>query len=52
MIIHVVQEGETTAYVKLAPQYGFYGVGVWNIMRFFPQMWLVINSQYEIEKVV
>lgn len=28
------------------------GVGIWNIMFYFPQMWLVINSQYEIEKVL
>jgi hypothetical protein len=28
------------------------GIGVWNIMRSFPQLWLVINSLYDIEKVI
>jgi spore germination protein len=39
------------AYVKLIPEYGFNGVSIWNIMSYFPQMWMVINSQYEIEKI-
>jgi spore germination protein len=28
---------------------GFKGLSIWNIMYFFTQMWLVINSQYDIE---
>ena len=40
------------AIVNLVPDYGFQGIGIWNIMNFFPQMWLVINSQYEIETVL
>lgn len=28
------------------------GIGIWNIMRTFPQLWLVINSLYDIEKVI
>jgi Predicted glycosyl hydrolase len=39
------------AYTKLVPDFKLNGVGIWNIMLFFSQMWLVINSQYEIEKV-
>lgn len=39
------------AYMKLAPEYGLYGVSIWNVMSFFSQMWLVINSQYEIAKI-
>ena len=38
--------------VNSVPEYGFQGVGIWNIMNFFPQMWLVINSQYNIETVL
>lgn len=38
--------------VNLVPEYGFQGAGIWNIMNFFPQMWLVINSQYKIETVL
>jgi spore germination protein len=36
------------AFIDLLPEYGFNGVGIWNIMSYFPQMWLVINSQYDI----
>lgn len=32
--------------------YGIHGLGIWNIMYFFDQLWLVINSQYNIEKVL
>ena len=39
------------AIVSLVPEYGFQGVGIWNIMHYFPQLWLVINSQYNIEKI-
>lgn len=28
------------------------GPSVWNIMNYFPQLWLVINSQYELEELV
>ncbi len=27
------------------------GTGIWNIMKYYPQLWLVINSQYEIVKI-
>lgn len=40
------------ATLVLVSQYGINGIGVWNIMYFFDQMWLVINSQYVIEKVL
>jgi spore germination protein len=40
------------AYVGLVPEYGYNGVGIWNIMVYFPQLWLVINSQYEIEEIL
>ncbi|MHB8127958.1 MAG: LysM peptidoglycan-binding domain-containing protein [Mobilitalea sp.] len=40
------------ALVKLILEYGFMGANIWNIMQFFPQLWLVINSQYEIVKVL
>jgi spore germination protein len=40
------------AYVKLVPEFGFNGVTIWNIMSFLPQMWMVINSKFEIKKVL
>lgn len=40
------------AKLALVPQYGFNGVSYWNIMRYFPQNWLVLNSLYEIRRVL
>lgn len=28
------------------------GAGFWNIMRYFPQNWLVLSSIYDIEKLL
>ncbi|MDF2803326.1 MAG: Peptidoglycan-binding lysin domain protein [Anaerocolumna sp.] len=39
------------ALIKIVPEYGIQGAGIWNIMHYFAQMWLVINSQYGIIKV-
>lgn len=40
------------SFVRFVPEFGLNGISIWNIMNWFPQMWLVINSQYGIEKVV
>lgn len=40
-----------TALTGLVPYYGFQGIGIWNIMSFFARMWLIINTQFEIEKI-
>lgn len=40
------------AYTKLVADFKLNGAGIWNIMYFFNQMWLVINSQYDIFKVL
>jgi spore germination protein len=39
------------ALTKLVPTYGLQGIGIWNIMKFYSQMWLIINTQFEIEKI-
>lgn len=39
-------------FARLVPEYGLNGMGIWNIMSWFPQMWLVINSQYNIKKIL
>ena len=42
----------TSAMLRLIPEYGLRGMGIWNLMRPFPQLWLVLNSEYEIAKVL
>lgn len=37
--------------IKILKSYGIYGIGIWTIMYYFNQMWMVINTQYEIEKI-
>ena len=37
--------------IKILQTYGIIGVGIWNIMYYFAQLWLVINTQYDIVKV-
>lgn len=38
------------AKLALAGEYRLRGVSVWNIMRYFPQLWLVLSQLYDIEK--
>ncbi len=37
--------------IKILQSYGIEGIGVWTIMYYFDQMWLVINTQYQIKKL-
>ncbi len=38
-------------YMSVVDEYGLNGIGVWNITTFFNGLWLIINSQYNIDKV-
>ena len=40
------------AKLRLIDEYGLDGTGVWNIMRWFPALWLVMNAQYTIRKMI
>lgn len=40
------------AILSLVPAHDLNGIGIWNCMFFYNQMWLLIISQYEIEKIV
>ena len=37
--------------LQILKSYGIEGIGIWNIMYYFSEMWLVINTQYEILKI-
>lgn len=52
---HVVWfEDARSIYTKLmtAFEFGFLGVSYWNIMRFFPQNWLVLSQLFDIYKAI
>ena len=38
------------ALLDLGVKYNLQGVSIWNITIYNPQLWLIINSQYEIMK--
>jgi len=38
--------------LNIVPKYGLYGVSYWNLMQWFPQNWLILNTQYNIEKLI
>ena len=40
------------AKLDLVPLYGLRGVSYWNIMKFFPQNWAVLNALYTIRRVL
>jgi len=37
--------------LKMVTDMGLAGSGLWNIMRYIPQLWFLINTQYEIVKI-
>lgn len=39
------------AKLLLANEYRLRGISVWNIMQYFPQLWMVLNALFEIEKL-
>jgi spore germination protein len=38
-------------YLELVNEFGLNGISIWNIMQFYPQLWLVVNSLYDINNV-
>lgn len=40
------------AKLSLIPEYGLYGPSYWNVMQWFPQNWLVLNTEYDIVRLL
>ncbi len=40
------------AKLNLIPLFDLYGASYWNLMQWFPQNWLVLNSQYNIDRLL
>jgi len=38
-------------YMNVVDEYDLRGIGVWNITSFFNGLWLIVNSQYKIDKI-
>jgi spore germination protein len=49
-IVWFIDARSINALLDLGVKYNILGVSVWNITIFNPQLWLIINSQYEIIK--
>jgi len=49
-IVWYINSRSINATMDLVSKYNLGGISVWNIAVFNPQLWLIISSQYEIEK--
>lgn len=49
--VHFEDVRSVKAKLALANELGLFGVGVWNIMNFFPQLWVTLNLLYNIRKM-
>ncbi len=50
--VYFVDARTIDAIVTLVLQKGLMGTGLWNIMSYYSQLWLIINSTFEIEKLL
>lgn len=41
-----------SALMAIVVEYGLEGIGTWNIMQFTSEMWMIINAQFDIRKVL
>jgi spore germination protein len=51
-IVWFIDARSINSLLGLVSKYALSGTGVWNITIFNPQLWLIINSQYVIEKLL
>ncbi|WFR58040.1 LysM peptidoglycan-binding domain-containing protein [Anaerocolumna sp. AGMB13025] len=51
-VVWFINSRTINAILDLVSKYNLKGISIWNITVFNPQLWLIVNSQYEIEKVI
>lgn len=51
-IVWFIDAKSINASLDLVIKYNLKGISIWNITIYNPQLWLLINSQFEIEKVL
>jgi spore germination protein len=51
-VVWFINSQTINAILDLVSKYNLKGISIWNITVFNPQLWLIVNSQYEIEKVI
>ncbi|BCJ93954.1 germination protein [Anaerocolumna cellulosilytica] len=51
-IVWFIDARTINSILDLIMEYGLQGKAIWNVMIFYAQMWLIINSQYKIVKFV
>ena len=49
--VHFEDARSIIAKLSLANEFGLFGIGVWNIMNFFPQLWVVFNLLYNQKRI-
>lgn len=49
--VHFEDARSVTQKLALANEFGLFGIGVWNIMNFFSQLWVVFNLLYNQRKI-
>lgn len=38
-------------FLNMVAEFGLAGISIWNIMKFYPQLWLLVNALYDIENI-
>jgi spore germination protein len=51
-IVWFIDARSISALLQLVDKHELIGTGVWNLMIYSPQLWLILNSEYEIETVI
>ncbi|HHV10304.1 MAG TPA: LysM peptidoglycan-binding domain-containing protein [Clostridiales bacterium] len=51
-LVWFINSKSINATLELVSKYNLAGISVWNITIFNPELWLIIDSQYEVNKVI